>query len=51
MKTITTTAGVRKADSSLDATLSLVELSSQRDRLLGHSVSEAQSCHAPVTRV
>ena len=51
MKTITTTGPVPKADSSLDATLNPVELSSKEVVSWADSLSQARSEHAPVTRV
>jgi hypothetical protein len=59
MKTITTTAAVRKVDSSLDATLNPVELSSKEivswaiafPRPGAVTPGDAGLRHAPVTRV
>jgi len=57
MKTITTTASVRKADSSLDATLNPVELPSKEIVSWGiafprpgHGTPGAHRCGAPTRR-
>jgi hypothetical protein len=51
MKTITTTAAVPKADSSLDATLNPVELSSKEIVSWAIAFPRPEAVTPPVTRV